>query len=335
MIVDIHGHVNAPSELGAYKAGLLASRGAHGKGSTNVPEERLAPIVKRHVEETLDKVGTDVQFLSPRPFTLMNSEKPDRIVHWYTEACNNVIAQTVKMYPDRYRGVAGLPHVHGVSPANCAEEMERCVKDLGFVGVMINPDPSEGTDLDMPTMGDEYWYPLYEKMVELDVPALIHTAACKNTRETYSNHFITEEGIQTLSLVNSSVFQDFPKLKIIMAHGGGSIPYQVGRWRAGRFNARARGAQVELFDESLRRLYFDTVLYNQESMELLFKIVGTDRCMFGTENPGTGTAKDPETGNMLDDLKPVIQDISWLTDQDRKNLFEDVAKEVFPRFGVS
>ena len=46
------------------------------------------------------------------------------------------------------------------------------------------------------------------------------------------------------------------------------------------------------------------MLYNQEALELLFKIVGTDRCMFGTENPGTGTYKDPKTGKMLDDLKP-------------------------------
>ena len=70
----------------------------------------------------------------------------------------------------------------------------------------------------------------------------------------------------------------------------------------------------------------------QESLELLFKIVGSDRCMFGTENPGTGSYKDPKTGKMLDDLKPEIKGIEEITPQDRKNVFEDVARKVFPRY---
>ena len=89
------------------------------------------------------------------------------------------------------------------------------------------------------------------------------------------------------------------------------------------------------FDESLRQLYFDSVLYNKEGLELLFKVVGTDRCMFGTERPGTGSSKDPNTGLWLDDLKPVIEDIDWLTDEDRANVFENVARECFPRFGAA
>jgi hypothetical protein len=62
------------------------------------------------------------------------------------------------------------------------------------------------------------------------------------------------------------------------------------------------------------------------------RIVGSDRCMFGTENPGTGSYRDSASGKMLDDLKPVIEGISSLKDQDKKNIFEDVAKKVFPRF---
>jgi len=62
------------------------------------------------------------------------------------------------------------------------------------------------------------------------------------------------------------------------------------------------------------------------------RIVGSDRCMFGTENPGTGSYRDPASGKMLDDLKPVIEGISSLSDQDKKNIFEDVPKKVFARF---
>ena len=92
---------------------------------------------------------------------------------------------------------------------------------------------------------------------------------------------------------------------------------------------------LEPFDESLRRLYYDTVLYNQESLEFLFRIVGSDRCLFGTENPGSGSARDPATGKMLDDLKPVIEGIAGLSAEDRERIFEANARAVFPRFQVS
>ena len=74
MIIDMHGHLNAPAELYAYKAGLLSSRGAYTHWG-GLPDEKLKPTVDHHVETVLDVVGTDMQFLSPRPFQLMHSEK--------------------------------------------------------------------------------------------------------------------------------------------------------------------------------------------------------------------------------------------------------------------
>ncbi len=193
MIVDIHGHTNAPPSLYAYKAGLMASKGAHGKGNPGLNEEAMANTVKNHLANNLDKVGTDVQFLSPRPFQLMHSEKPEKIVHYWVQANNDAIAMSVKLAPTRYRGVAGLPQCAGVAISNTFEEIDRCINDLGFVGIMINPDPYEGGGIPTPGMGDEYWYPLYEKMVQLDIPALIHSASCKDPWDTYSNYFITTE----------------------------------------------------------------------------------------------------------------------------------------------
>jgi 4-oxalmesaconate hydratase len=328
MIIDIHGHTNAPPSLYAYKALLTASKGAHGKGSPNLNEEALAGVVKNHVTNTLDKVGTDVQFLSPRPFHLMHSEKPEKIVHYWVEANNDAIAMTLKIEPNRYRGVAGLPQCAGVPITNTFDEIDRCINDLGFVGIMINPDPYEGEGTS-PGMGDEYWYPLYEKMVQMDIPALIHSASCKDPWDTYSSYFIATETRTIISMVSSDTFKAFPDLKIIVSHGGGAVPYQIGRYRAffGRHLENEGG-----FDAALKKFYFDSVLYNPEGIELLARIVGSDRVMFGTENPGTGSYKDPQTGKMLDDLKPVIESISSLTDQDKQNIFEDVAKKVFPRF---
>jgi 4-oxalmesaconate hydratase len=326
-VIDAHGHLNAPPALYAYKSGLLSSRGQHGKGRINVTEEQMAGQVKNHLENHLDKVGTDIQFLSPRPFQLMHSEKPEKIVRWFCEANNDLIATSVKLAPTRYRGVSGLPQAGSLPPSAAIEELERTVKDLGFVGTMINPDPTEDDGSGhYYGMGDEAWFPLYEKMVELDVPALIHSAACKNIYDTYTNYFITQESLCILDMVRHKVFDTFPNLKIIVAHGGGAIPYHIGRWRA------SFGNQGVDFDEQLHKFYFDTVLYNTEALECLFKTVPTSRCMFGTENPGTGSYRWPKTGKMLDDTKPLIDGIGFLSDQDKKNIFEDTAKKAFPRF---
>src|SRR3989475_659600 len=258
MIIDMHGHVTAPPEFYAYKSGLLASRGYHGKGSPGISDERMHQAARRHLD-LLEGVGTDVQFLSPRPFQLMHSEQPQSIVRWWVEANNDLIARQCRAYPDVFRGVCALPQAPGGDLRPCVEELERCVKQQGFIGCLLNPDPTEGTGL-QPTLDDEYWYPLYEKMVELDVPALVHSTACRNPRESYSAHFIAEESLAILNLCKTSsrVFKDFPGLRLIISHGGGAVPYQAGLWRSGRFPARGANAcvppsHVGLYGRHLRR----------------------------------------------------------------------------------
>src|SRR5262249_61279056 len=108
-----------------------------------------------------------------------------------------------------------------------------------------------------------------------DIPGLIHSASCKNPRESFHGHFITEESIAILSLLDSKVFQDFPKLKLIISHGGGSVPYQVGRWRS-----QLRGPNdTENFGQRLQHLDFFTEYYKIESLKLLFYILCPARCM--------------------------------------------------------
>ena len=329
MIIDIHNHVVPGSELGVYQAGLLNSRGFHGKGKSGITAESIARARwqgHKH-SEALEQVGTDKAFISPRPYSMMHSEKPEKIVHWFCEATNDAIAFACKNEPDRFRGIGGLPQCAGVSPKNTFDEIDRCINDLGMVGVMINPDPGEG-DGQTPAMGEEYWYPLYEKMVQMDVPGLVHPASCRNTRESFHGHFITEESIAILSLAHSKVFEDFPKLKLIICHGGGSVPYQVGRWRS-----QLRGPNnTETFDEHLKKLYFDTALYNTESLDLLFRVVGADRCLFGTERPGAGSKMNPRTGKGYDDIKPLIDGLTVLTQDDKEKVFQKNAQQVFSRF---
>ena len=235
-IIDSHAHTNG-GNLGNYKAGLLSSR-ALAQRSFKQSEEQLKVAVDHHINTIMNEVGTDIQFISPRPFQLMHSETPSKIVHYYCEASNDVDAMTVKIAPDRYRAVASIPQVPNEPVKTWIPELERCVNELGMIGLIINPDPWEGRDI-FPGMGDEVWFPLYEKMVELDVPALIHSATTVNPWDYYQNYFITTETSCILQMVEKRVFKTFPNLKIIVAHGGGSIPYQVGRWRARMRGARA------------------------------------------------------------------------------------------------
>jgi predicted TIM-barrel fold metal-dependent hydrolase len=250
-----------------------------------------------------------------------------------TQQINNIVARSVALHSDRFVAIGALPQAAGAPIDGCLEEMDRCVKDLGFIGFKINPDPGEG-GLETPDMGEEYWYPLYKKMVDLDVPGLIHGGPFRFSREPELGYFCTEQTVAAFGILRSRVFKDFPDLKLIVGHGGGYVPYQVGRARAFRLNEMARDRSLESFDESLRRLYFDTVLYNQESLELLLKVVGVDRCLFGSDKPANGSVIDPVTGRSLNDIKPLLEGIPWLTGEDKAAIYEGNARQVYSRLGV-
>jgi 4-oxalmesaconate hydratase len=330
VIIDSHAHLVAPPELYAHRSALQSSGGFHASADPKLSDQRLRESAEQCVA-LMDSVGTDVQFISPRPYQLMHSDESAKVVRLWVRANNDTIARQAQMFPARFRGIAALPQSPLIEPARWADELERCVLQLGFVGALLNPDPAEGTGQPVPPLGDAYWYPVFEKLVELDVPALIHSAGCRNVRESYTSHFITEESIGILSVLDSDVLERFPTLRLVFAHGGGSIPYQIGRWRALEWRHDPHSAG---FDAKLRRLYFDTVLYNTESLELLFKIAGTDRCLFATEKPGTGSTRHPETGEWMDDVRSLIESIPSLTDKDRHAIFEGNAAAVYPAAGI-
>jgi 4-oxalmesaconate hydratase len=258
----------------------------------------------------------------------MHSIKPARVTALWTRHMNDLIFETVKMFPKRFRAVAGLPQFRDESPVNCLPELEFRVKEQGFIGCLLNPDPTEGDGAPPPGLGDEFWYPLYEKLCELDVPALVHSAGSCSPRESYTLKFINEESIAIVSLMDSKVFERFPNLKLIIPHGGGAIPYHMGRFRSWS----VRKAGQEFFDDKLKRLNFDTCTYDKNALELLFKTVGPDRVLFGTEKPGTGSGRDPKTGRDYDDLKPVIESIDFLSDEDKRNVFECNCTKLYSRF---
>ncbi len=325
LIIDSHAHVVLPMESYKYMAELVASR-----ANPNFPPVLTDEGVRRAgqtIIDIMDKVGTDIQFLSPRPYMQMHSIKPAKVTALWTKHMNDLVYRSVQMFPDRFRAVAGLPQYRDSSPENCIPELEFRVKEQGFIGCLLNPDPMEGDGMPPPGLGEPFWYPLYEKLCELDVPALIHSASSCQPRESYTLKFINEESNAIISLLTSDVFERFPNLKIIVPHGGGAIPYHMGRFRA--WSVRNGG---EYFDDKLRRLHFDTTTYDKDALELLFKVVGADRVLFATENPGTGSAPDPKSGRAFDDLKPVIEQMEMLSAKDRENVFECNCTRLYTRF---
>jgi 4-oxalmesaconate hydratase/OH-DDVA meta-cleavage compound hydrolase len=328
MIIDCHGHVSAPVELWAYKANILAHRGSHGRGGVQVTDEQIIDAAYRreafpkgHIP-LLDDHHTDLQLISPRPFQMMHSAKPNRVVHWFCEEVNTIIHRQCALIPDRFVPIAGLPQAAGEPIEATFGEIDRCVT-LGFKGFLLNPDPYENSGVEAPGLGERYWYPLYEKMCALDMPMHIHATGSQSDRTPYSLHFINEETIAVYNLCTSSVFDDFPDLKIVVSHGGGAAPYQYGRFEAGSLRSKHR------FSERMRKLYFDTVLYTPEALRLLIKTVGAERCLFGSECPGVGSAVHPDTGRQMDDIAPCIHGFDWLGEAEKTAIFEGNARKVF------
>jgi len=215
-----------------------------------------------------------------------------------------------------------LPQTAGDPIQNALSELKRRVKQ-GFVGYPY-PDPYENGGREAPASGDRYWYPLYEKLCELDVPAHIHGTGSRSERSPYLVHFINEATIVVFGLVNSTVFDDFPNLKIIVNHGGGAIPCQLGRFEAP--SLRRGGASCS---DGVRKLYYDTVLYTEDALRLLIKTIGVERCLFGTECPGTGSSVDPANGRSMDNVKRMVENLETLSAAGKQKSFCDNAKAVF------
>lgn len=329
MIIDAHGHyTTAPKAFEAWR--LRQIEGV--KIPALMPRVSELQISDDEIRETLEanqlkqmrERGHDLTIFSPRAIFMAHHIGDFQVSSTWAALCNDLIHRVTTLYPRNFAQAMMLPQSPGVDPATCIAEIERCVRDFDIVGVNLNPDPSGG-HWTSPPLSDRHWYPLYEKLVELDIPALIHSASCCSERESYTLHFINEGSIAVMSLLDSKVFEHFPKLKIVISHSGGAIPYHMGRFRAWRI----RQGAAEDFDTSMRKLYYETCNYSKDSLELLFKVIGTDNVLFGTENPGTGSAKDPVTGRMLDDLKPVVESIDFLTEEDRKKVFETNAKKLY------
>ena len=148
-------------------------------------------------------------------------------------------------------------------------------------------------------------------------------------REPYSLHFINEETTAVYGLCRSTVLDDFPTLKILVSHGGGAIPFQIGRFDATSVPRNGMQVTGARFRDRFRKLYFDTVLYSREAIELLVKVAGPSQCLYGAEMPGVGSSIDPDTGRTFDSIIPFIRELDFIDDNARNAILGGNAARLF------
>ncbi len=327
MIIDSHGHyTTVPPGLRTFRALQISNMGRPVKGAVKISDDEIRRSLESGQLRLLDERGIDLMLFSPMASAMGHHFGSARISRHWTEVSNDLIHRVCTLYPERFAGVCALPQSTGVSPRDSVEELERCVNELGFVGCNLNPDPSGGYWTD-PPLGDEWWYPLYEALVALDVPAMVHASAtCNPAFHTTGSHYLNVDSTAFMQLLESRVFQDFPTLRLIISHGGGNVPYQAARYRA-----LCLMHKWEPFEAFVRRLYFDTTVYNADAMALLVKVAGVDNVMFASEMLGGVTTIDPASGRWFDDNKPCLDGLTGLTEADRTKIFEGNVLRVYPR----
>ena len=326
MIIDAHGHyTTVPPGMRVFRALQISNMGRPIKGTVAISDDEIRASLEKGQIRLLDERGIDVMLFSPMASAMGHHFGSAQVSRYWTEVNNELIHRVCALYPDRFVGVGALPQSPGVDPRECVAELERCVTGFGFVGCNLNPDPSGGHWSD-PPLGDRWWYPLYEKLVELDATAMIHASAtCNPAFHTTGSHYLNVDSTAFMQLLESRVFQDFPTLKLVITHGGGNVPYQAARYRA-----LCLMNKWEPFEEFMARLYFDTTVYNQEAMELLVKVAGVDNVLFASEMLGAVRGVNPETGSGWDDTKRYV-DALELSQEDREKVFELNARRVYPR----
>jgi 4-oxalmesaconate hydratase len=326
MIIDVHGHyTTAPPELRAWRRRQVAAIGTPFNEPLNISDDELRETLEAGQIRLQNDRGTDLTLFSPTAGGMEHHVGPPETSLQWSRTVNDVIHRVATLYPDNFVPVCQLPQSPGVSPENCVEELQRCVNELGFVGCNVNPDPSDGYWTD-PPMSDRWWYPLYEKVVELEVPAMIHvSSSCNPNFHGTGAHYLNGDTTFFMQMVLSDLFKDFPTLKFIIPHGGGAVPYHWGRYR-GIAQDNGRPAPEELMDN----MWFDTCVYHQKGVETLVEVMGADNVIFASEMIGAVRSIDARTGRYFDDTKPYVDALN-LSDADRTTIFEANALKAYPR----
>jgi aminocarboxymuconate-semialdehyde decarboxylase len=279
IVIDVHAHLLVPEAMKRTYGHSQYARAVAGGGG--VPE----PLFKRMTEVALrlremDAIGVDLQVISPSimqqcTYALDPQEALETDRH-----SNDRVAELVAQHKDRLIGLGSLP-LHDVALA--ASELERCMRNLNLRGVIISSHVN-GTEL-----GNARLRPFWAKAAELGAVIFVHPAGSTDKRMLRNRLMITvgqplEEAYALSSLIYEGVMDEFPTLKILVAHGGGYLPFYTGRhdneYRYGR-SPQLKGD----FSSYLPRFFYDTVLFNPDMLEFLLTKVPASHVMLASDYP--------------------------------------------------
>ena len=230
----------------------------------------------------MDAMGVDVQVLSATPQTYLYNQ--DASLGTTTAAIqNDQIAKLVKQNPQRFMGIATLPMQ---APEKAADELKRAMTKLGLRGTMFASNIM-GKNLDYPS-----FEPVWATAEELGAFIFIHpnnVAGVDRMKSYYLNNLIgnpLDTTIGAACLYFGGVLDRYPKLTVVLAHGGGFTPYQAARWEHGwhvRPEPKKNIAKQPV--DIAKRFYYDTILHSAPVLEFMIEHVGADRVVLGSDYP--------------------------------------------------
>lgn len=331
LVIDCHGHyTTAPPALARWRerqiAGIADPVMMPKASELRISDDELRESIETNQLRLMRERGADLTIFSPRASFMAHHIGDFQVSATWAAICNELCYRVAQLFPEHFAPAAMLPQSPGVDPASCVAELEKCVKEYGNVGINLNPDPSGGF-WTSPPLSDRSWYPIYEKMVEYDIPAMIHVStSCNDCFHTTGAHYLNADTTVFMQCLTSDLFTDFPTLRFLIPHGGGAVPYHWGRYRGLADMLNKPSLDIHL----MNNIFFDTCVYHQPGINLLADVIENKNILFGSEMVGAVRGIDPTTGFFFDDTKRYIDALD-ISDAERHAIFEGNARRVFPR----
>jgi 4-oxalmesaconate hydratase len=157
---------------------------------------------------------------------------------------------------------------------------------------------------------------------------MIHVStSCNPCFHTTGSHYLNADTTAFMQCLTADLFKEFPKLRFVIPHGGGAVPYHWGRFRGIAQDMK----KPPLADHLLKNIYFDTCVYHQAGIDLLTRVMPVGNILFGSEMIGAVRGIDPESGHYYDDTKRYIEATPNLDAAARRRVYEENARRVYPR----
>lgn len=329
LIIDCHGHyTTAPEPHNRWRETQKAAfkSGEAPPAYPAISDDEIRETIEQNQLRLIRERGADHTIFSPRASAMAHHVGDQAVSAAWSIACNDLIARVVDLFPETFTGVCMLPQSPATDLTASIRELRRCVEELGFIGCNLNPDPGGG-HFNHPPLTDPYWFPIYEAMCELDVPAMIHVSgSCNSALHATGSFYIAADTVAFMQLIEGDLFARFPNLRFIIPHGGGAVPYHWGRYRGLADMLK----KPTLDGHVMNNVFFDTCVYHQPGVNLLAEVIETKNILFGSEMVGAVRGIDPQTGHYFDDTKRYV-DALPVSDAQRHAIFEGNARRVFPR----